>query len=411
MGEDNKAPLDGIRVVELARVLAGPWIGQTLADLGACVIKVESLEGDDTRKWGPPFVERQNINGDIDKTAAYFYSANRGKESILCDFNDDQQLAKLKELINDADILVENFKHDGLKKYGLDHASLSVNNPRLIYASVTGFGQNGPRANQPGYDFLIQGMSGIMDLTGDPKGEPQKVGVAWIDIFTGLYGVIAIQAALYERLTSGKGQHIDLALFDVAVAMLANQASNYLYSGKVPHRLGNTHPNIMPYQVFPAKDGFVIITCGNDRQFASLCQSLQLNQLVGDPLYENNGKRLENSKKLTESLSEKTAQKTRAELIDLMGKVGVPCGPINTVEDAINDQQIKARNLKIEVEGFPLLRSPIIFSRSPMVYEKAPPVLGSINWQSAKWPNAATVTPMLCREEINNLKIECNKEE
>ncbi len=264
----DEPPLKGLKVVELARILAGPWIGQTLADLGAEVIKVEAPGGDDTRNWGPPFIERRRADGSSERVAAYFHAANRGKSSLTCDFADPDDLRKLKDLVAGADVLIENFKVGGLRKYGLDFATLSAINPRLVYVSVTGFGQDGPRAGRPGYDFLIQGMSGIMDLTGEPEGEPQKVGVAWIDIFTGLYGVIAVQAALAERERSGRGQHVDLSLFDCGVAVLANQATNYLLGGQVPHRLGNAHPNIVPYQVFAASDGHIIIACGNDRQFA-----------------------------------------------------------------------------------------------------------------------------------------------
>ena len=263
----SQPPLAGLKVLELARILAGPWIGQTLADLGAEVIKVESPQGDDIRSWGPPFLER-----DGERVAAYFHATNRGKSSVVCDFNDPTDIATVRTLAGQADIVVENFKVGGLAKYGLDYTCLSSLNPRLIYASVTGFGQSGPRAAQLGYDFLIQGMSGIMNLTGDPAGEPQKVGVAWIDVFTGLYGVIGVLAALAERERSGLGQHVDLSLFDTGVAVLANQAMNYLVGGKVPRRLGNAHPNIVPYQVFPASDGHVIVACGNDRQFAALME-------------------------------------------------------------------------------------------------------------------------------------------
>ncbi|WP_323020381.1 CaiB/BaiF CoA-transferase family protein, partial [Pararhodobacter sp.] len=292
MTSEAAAPLKGLRVVELARILAGPWIGQTLADLGAEVIKVEAPEGDDTRRWGPPFIERPLPGGGTEMVAAYFHAANRGKTSVTCDFQNEGDLARLRDLIAEADVLVENFKLGGLRKFGLDYESLSALNPRLIYASVTGFGQTGPRAALPGYDFLVQGMSGIMDLTGDPAGEPQKVGVAWIDIFTGLYGVIGIQAALTERARSGLGQHLDLSLLDCGVAVLANQATNYLLGGVNPARLGNAHPNIVPYQVFPASDGHVIVACGNDRQFAAFCRLLDLPDLPGNPDYATNPARV-----------------------------------------------------------------------------------------------------------------------
>jgi len=383
---DNKnasaqnAPLNGLKVVELARILAGPWVGQTLADLGATVIKVESPQGDDTRTWGPPFIEQGDEKGDIEKTAAYYHGANRGKSSVICDFTRDDDLARLKELIAQADILVENFKAGSLKKFGLDYESLAVLNPRLVYLSITGFGLTGPRATEPGYDFLIQGMCGIMDLTGEPQGEPQKVGVAWIDVFTGLYGVIAVQAALRERELSGLGQHIDLSLFDVGVAVLANQAMNYLSSGIVPHRLGNAHPNIVPYQLFPVDDGHIIIACGNDRQFSALCTVLDLSELAQDVRFATNPARVENRKILIEKLTEKTRHWQKSSLIETLTKAGVPSGPVNTVKEALDDRQIRARALQIEVDGVQALRTPINFSRSQLKLDRAAPRLGSGKW-------------------------------
>ncbi|MCE7030641.1 CaiB/BaiF CoA transferase family protein, partial [Jiella avicenniae] len=353
------APLKGLKVVELARILAGPWIGQTLADLGAEVIKVEAPEGDDTRTWGPPFIQR---DGEARPTAAYFHAANRGKRSFVCDFKDPAQLEALKALIDDADILVENFKVGGLKRFGLDYESLVARNPRLVYASITGFGQSGPEASRPGYDFLIQGMCGIMDLTGDPEGEPQKIGVAWIDILTGLYGTIAIEAAIIERQRSGLGQHVDLALLDCGVAALANQAMNALVSGTSPRRMGNAHPNIVPYQVFAANDGHVIVACGNDRQFASLCRVLDLGALAADPAFATNPARVENRERLTALLGPAIARRTRAEIIAALETAGVPGGPINTVAEALAEPQIEARGLKIEAGGVPGLRTPIVFS-------------------------------------------------
>lgn len=372
---DAGAPLKGLRVVELARILAGPWIGQTLADLGAEVIKVEAPEGDDTRTWGPPFLERPRPDGGTERVAAYFHAANRGKTSITCDFKDAGDLARLKDLIATADVVVENFKVGGLKRFGLDYDSLSALNPRLVYASVTGFGQDGPRATQPGYDFLIQGMCGIMDLTGEPEGEPQKVGVAWIDIFTGLYGVIGIQAALAERERSGRGQQVDLSLLDVGVAVLANQAMNHLIGGTVPRRLGNAHPNIVPYQVFPASDGHLIIACGNDRQFAGLCRALGLGPLDKDPAYATNPARVEHRGRLCAMISDATAARTRAEAIAALESEGVPAGPINSVADALAEPQVIARGLRITPEGIPGLRTPIRFSRSELVLDRAAPML------------------------------------
>ncbi|MBY3172971.1 CaiB/BaiF CoA transferase family protein [Rhizobium laguerreae] len=376
----NNTPLAGLKVVELARILAGPWIGQTLADFGAEVIKIESPQGDDTRSWGPPFIERSDGRGGTEKVAAYFHAANRGKTSVICDFADPEDLARVRGLIGKADVVVENFKVGGLTKFGLDYESVAAANPRIVYASITGFGQTGPRAQQPGYDFLIQGMCGIMDLTGEPGGEPQKVGVAWIDVFTGLYGVIGIQAALAERERSGLGQQVDLALFDVGVAVLANQAMNYLAGGKVPRRMGNAHPNIVPYQVFPASDGHVIIACGNDRQFQALCGLLGLDGVADDPAFATNPARVENRETLCTLIAQKTSLRPKAELIADLEKMGIPGGPINTVAEAIDEPQIKARGLKIAPEGLPGLRTPINLSRSPLTLERASPILAGGHW-------------------------------
>lgn len=370
------APLKGLKVIELARILAGPWIGQTLADLGAEVIKVEAPEGDDTRRWGPPFVERPLPDGGTEKVAAYFHAANRGKTSITCDFSDQGDLDRLKALIADADVLVENFKVGGLTKFGLDYETLSALNPRLVYASVTGFGQTGPRAAQPGYDFLIQGMSGIMDLTGEPSGEPQKVGVAWIDIFTGLYGVIGIQAALAERARSGKGQQVDLSLLDCGVGVLANQAASFLLGGTLPTRLGNAHPSIVPYQVFPAADGHLIIACGNDRQFVALSRALGVAEFATNPAYATNPARVENRDVLCPLLAERTQTYAKADLIALLEVAGVPVGPINTVQEALSDPQIQARDMQISPDGMAGLRTPITFSRSSLNLENGAPLLG-----------------------------------
>lgn len=377
----DQPALKGLRVVELARILAGPWIGQTLADLGAEVIKVEAPEGDDTRRWGPPFIERPRADGTTERVAAYFHAANRGKRSVTCDFNDPADLERLRALIDQADVVIENFKLGGLRKFGLDYETLSARNPRLVYASITGFGQDGPRAAQPGYDFLIQGMSGIMDLTGDPAGEPQKVGVAWIDIFTGLYGVIAVQAALAERARSGLGQHLDLSLLDCGVAVLANQATNYLLGGTVPHRLGNAHPNIVPYQLFPASDGHLIVACGNDRQFAALCRVLDLPDLAVAPDYATNPARVANRAQLVPLLADATRRFTRSALIAALEGAGVPAGPVNDVAEALAEPQVQARGLRIAPEGIAGLRSPLRFSRSPLVTDRAAPALGDGAWR------------------------------
>lgn len=281
----EEPPLKGLKVVELARILAGPWAGQILSDLGADVVKVESPAGDDTRAWGPPFVE----NADGSRDAAYFHAANRGKSSVAIDFATADGQAEVRRLVADADVVIENFKVGGLRKYGLDYQSLAQLNPRMVYCSITGFGQDGPYASRAGYDFIIQGMSGIMDLTGEPDGPPEKIGVAYADILTGLYAVIGIQAALAQRERSGRGQHVDLALFDVMVGTLANQAMNYLVSGVSPRRLGNAHPNIAPYEAFPTRDSWIIVAVGNDQQFQRFCKVIGLEE---DARFATNAQRV-----------------------------------------------------------------------------------------------------------------------
>jgi len=374
------APLKGLRVLELARILAGPWIGQTLADLGAEVIKVESPAGDDTRKWGPPFVTGKDGEA-LD--AAYFHACNRGKKSVVVDFSTAKGQRQVRALAADSDVFIENFKSGGLKKYGLDFDSLHALNPRLVYCSITGFGQCGPYAQRAGYDIIIQGMSGIMDLTGAPDGEPQKTGVAFADIFTGLYGVIAIQAALAHRNISGRGQHIDMALLDTMVGVLGNQNLNYLVSGVAPHRMGNAHPNIAPYQVFPVSDGFIIIAAGNDRQFAKLCKVLDLQGFAQNPDYSTNATRIANRDSLVAAISEKTNKLTRNDLLNRLEEVGVPCGPINTLEDVFSDPQIIARRMLIDTMHSgsatgvsPGVRTPIRFSESTLALETGVPRLG-----------------------------------
>ncbi|MAS08395.1 MAG: CoA transferase [Ahrensia sp.] len=368
----SEAPLTGLRVLELARILAGPWIGQTLADLGADVIKVESPQGDDTRQWGPPFIER-----DGEKAAAYFHACNRGKRSVIADFRNADDLDMVRGLAAGADVVIENFKVGGLAKFGLDYASLSATNPGLVYCSVTGFGQDGPYAARAGYDFLIQGMSGIMDLTGDPAGEPQKIGVAFADIFTGLYGVIAIQAALAERQQTGKGKHVDMALLDSMTGVLANQAMNYLASGVAPHRLGNAHPNIAPYQTFETADGWLIVAVGNDGQFARLCQVLELDGAAADPRFATNAVRVEHRDALTALLSDRTKAWARDDLLAALEKAIVPAGPINTVEDVLADPQVVHRGMQIAPGGVPGLRTPILFEGAPAPVSGRPsPKLG-----------------------------------
>ena len=383
MADQGEAPLRGIKVVELARILAGPWIGQTLADLGADVIKVESPEGDDTRGWGPPFVEAADA-GDLG--AAYFHACNRGKRSVTVDFRTEVGQAAVRRLVADADVLVENFKVGGLVKYGLDYESLHALNDRLIYCSVTGFGQDGPYAHRAGYDFMIQGMSGIMDLTGEPDREPQKIGVAFADIFTGLYGVIGIQAALIERQSSGKGQHIDMSLMDCMTAVLANQAQNYLVSGKAPKRLGNAHPNIVPYQVFPTADGHLIVAVGNRGQFEKLCSVLGLESLLDDPRFTSNADRVANRDDLSPLIAERTCQFLRDDLLTKLEHVGVPAGPINTVEDVFNDPQVLHRRMRLDLDCpaakdgvVPTIPTPIKFSESALRIGRPAPQLGEHN--------------------------------
>ena len=371
-------PLEGLKVIELARVLAGPWIGQTLADLGAEVIKVESPEGDDTRNWGPNFIKKGT-----DNSAAYFHSANRGKQGITVDFNDPVGLTNLKELITSSDVLIENFKVGGLKKFGLDYCALRAKNPKLIYCSVTGFGQDGPRAQKAGYDFMIQGMTGIMDITGEPDGMPQKVGVAFADVFTGLYGVIGIQAALAQRERTGLGQQVDMALFDCMLAAQANQNLNYLTTGESPKRMGNAHPSIVPYQVFPVSDGHIIIACGNNRQFKNLAQVLERNDWIEDPIFANNMTRISNRTEVISQISEELSRFAKSEVLVLLEGAGVPSGPINTVAEALEDPQTSHREMRIEPEGIPGVRTPINFSASNLQIKRAAPGLGEHNERSS----------------------------
>ncbi|MDE4133132.1 CaiB/BaiF CoA-transferase family protein [Phaeobacter sp. QD34_3] len=363
-------PLSGLKVVELARILAGPWIGQSLADLGAEVVKVEAEAGDDTRHWGPPFIEREG-----DKTAAYYYAANRGKDCVTADFRTEEGRQIVLDLIRDADILIENFKVGGLKKYGLDYDSLKEVNPRLIYCSVTGFGQDGPYASRAGYDFLLQGMSGLMSITGDPDGQPQKVGVAITDIVTGLYGTIGILAAVEQRHTTGRGQHLDMSLLDCATAMLANQAMNYLATGTSPTRLGNDHPNIAPYQVMAVQDGHIILAVGNDGQFQRLCGVLQMPDLKVDPRFLTNQTRVANRRDLTALLEAALLHWTQADLLAALEAATVPAGPINTIGQAFDDPQIRHRGMQIAPEGVPGVRGPWKFSDAELALDKSAPKL------------------------------------
>lgn len=364
-------PLAGLKVVELARILAGPWSGQILADLGATVIKVEAPEGDDTRRWGPPFILH-----DGEENAAYFHAANRGKSSVTADFRTAQGQQKVRDLIRDADVVIENFKVGGLTKYGLDYASLATLNPRLVYCSVTGFGQDGPYAHRAGYDYIIQGMSGMMSVTGEPQQQPQKVGVAVIDVFTGIYATVGILAALRQRDQTGRGQHVDMSLFDVGTAVMANQAMNYLATGTAPARLGNAHPNLVPYAVFDCADGWIIIATGNDGQFRRLCAILGLPALADSPDYRSNADRIAHRDALSAILNSVTKTWTRDGLLQALEAEGVPAGPINDMADVFADPQIIARGMQISPEGVPGVRLPIRFSEAELALHRASPRLG-----------------------------------
>ena len=368
------APLAGLKVIELARVLAGPWAGQTLSDLGAAVTKIESPAGDDTRAWGPPFVTR-----DDDVSAAYFHSTNRGKASVTADFSTPEGQEQVRDMVRDADILIENFKVGGLAKYGLGYESLKEINPRLIYCSITGFGQDGPYAHRAGYDFIIQGMSGLMSITGEPDGQPQKSGVAITDIFTGIYAVTGILSALHQRETTGRGQHVDMALLDVAVAVTANQALNYLTTGTAPGRMGNAHMNLTPYQVFDCADGHIIIATGNDRQYQRLCKVLDLEDMAQAPEFLRNKDRIANRRVMIARLNGATAQRDKADLLAACEAVGVPAGPINTLDEVMVDPQIVARGMQIELNGVPGVRAPFKFSDADLALHRPAPKLGEDN--------------------------------
>ncbi|MCX7565680.1 CaiB/BaiF CoA-transferase family protein [Sulfitobacter sp. F26169L] len=368
------APLAGLKVIELARVLAGPWAGQTLADLGAEVIKVESPDGDDTRQWGPPFIERGE-----DQSSSYYHSANRGKASVVVDLRTPEGQAKMHALLEDADIMIENFKTGGLAKYGLDYASLKKRFPKLIYCSITGFGHTGPYAHRAGYDFIIQGISGLMSITGEPDRQPQKHGMAITDIITGIYSTTAILAAVHQRNSTGKGQHIDMSLLDCAVSITGNQAMNYLTTGIAPTRMGNAHPNLTPYEVFEASDGHLIIATGNDGQYQRLCKLLGLDDMAADPDYIKNANRVANRPAMIARLNGATRQRSRDDLLQACEDNNVPAGPINTMEDTFNDPQVKARGMQIELDGVPGIRSPFRFSEAELSLGRPSPKLGEDN--------------------------------
>jgi crotonobetainyl-CoA:carnitine CoA-transferase CaiB-like acyl-CoA transferase len=375
----KKPPLDGIRVIELARILAGPWAGQILADFGADVIKVENPDGgDDTRTWGPPFVtgkDGENLS------AAYYHATNRGKRSIAVDFSTPEGQSIIRQLVEGADVVIENFKRGGLEKYGLDYESLRQINPRLVYCSITGFGQDGPYASLAGYDYIVQGMSGFMSVTGAIDGEPMKAGTAVADLFTGVYAVTAIQAALIHVMKTGQGQHIDMALLDVMAAVMANQNMNYLVSGVSPVKLGNAHPNISPYEVVPTADGHLILAVGNDGQFARLCRILGLEQLIADERYATNRERVARRAEVRALVTAETAKWTKADLLKACGDNAVPAGPINSIAEMFDDPQIKARGMRIDLETdngdtIPGVRTPIRLSETPLAYHRPSPALG-----------------------------------
>jgi crotonobetainyl-CoA:carnitine CoA-transferase CaiB-like acyl-CoA transferase len=373
-------PLAGLKVLELARILAGPWAGQMLADLGADVIKVERRgAGDDTRGWGPPFVE--GADGE-NLGAAYYHSCNRGKRSITADFDNADDMERVRTLARDADIVIENFKTGGLKRHGLDHASLKALNPRIIYCSITGFGQTGPYAPRAGYDYLIQAMGGLMSITGID--EPTRAGVAVADLFTGIYAAGAILAAVHQRHETGEGAWIDMALLDVQTSVLANQAMNYLVSGKAPGLMGNAHPNVVPYQPFETSDGRAIVAVGNDGQFARFAAMLGVPDLADDPDYKTNAARIANRARLIPLLAERTATMTRAELLAALERDGVPGGPINDIAQALADPHVQARGMRVELDAphvaggaLSQVRGPIVIDGEPMVAERAPPALGA----------------------------------
>lgn len=371
--------LSGVRVLDLSRVLAGPWASQLLADLGADVVKVERPKaGDDTRGWGPPFLTRADGS---QGPAAYYLCANRGKKSITVDITQAEGQQIIKKLIENSDVLIENYKVGGLKKYGLDYESVKAINSKLVYCSITGFGQTGPYADRAGYDYIVQGMTGLMSITGPADGEPHKVGVAVTDLFTGLYASNAILAALHARHTTGEGQHIDVALFDCALATLANVNMNYLIGGQTPPRLGNAHANIVPYQVFPTSDGHFILACGNDAQFARVAELVGLPEWAQDPRFATNAARVQHREVLTPMLADCFRQRTRQDWLSALDAAGVPAGPINTVDEAFADPHCIARQMRrdlVAADGtvVPQVACPVQLSGTPIDYQNPPPELG-----------------------------------
>ena len=377
-------PLSHIRVLDLSRVLAGPWAGQNLADLGAEVIKVERPKiGDDSRAFGPPWVKDQQ--GNDTRESAYYTAANRGKKSITLNISRPEGQAIVRELAARSDVLIENYKFGDLARYGLGYDDLAKINPRLIYCSVTGFGQTGPYREHPGYDFMIQGMGGMMSVTGEPDevpgGGPQRAGVPVADLITGMYASIAICAAIANRAETGKGQHLDLALLDSQIALMSYQNTNYFATGKPPARIGNLHPNIVPYQPFKTSDGSVILACGNDNLFRKFCDVAGCTALTADPRFATNGKRVENRAEMTRLLQEIFAKRTTRDWVESLEAAGVPNGPINNIAQVFEEPQVKARNIKIELDHpiagkMPLVASPMRFSGTPIEHTMAPPTLG-----------------------------------
>lgn len=396
--------LTGFRVLDLSRILAGPWCSQILADLGAEVIKIEKPNhGDDTRIWGPPWLK--NDKQEDTHESAYYLSANRGKHSVAVDLSTPEGQEIIKKIAQQSDVVIENYKAGSLKKYGLDYESLSQLNPRLVYCSITGFGQNGPRAHEPGYDFIIQGMGGMMSVTGErddlPGGGPQKAGLAFADLTTGLYSAIAIQAALLSREKTGEGQHIDMALLDTQVASLSVLAMNYLTSDKVPGRFGNAHANIVPYQVFKAQQGEFIIACGNDLQFKALCQAVGLAEVAEDPRFLKNSGRVMHREELTTVLQAHFYKQPAQTWVDLIHAVKVPVGMINNLKQTLKEEQVLAREMVIQMphtlrEDYTSIGSPIKLSKTPVEYKKSPPCLGE--------DTDVVLSQFLSPDEIDELK-------
>ena len=367
-----KAPLAGLKGLELARVLAGPWAGQILADLGADVIKIESPAGDGTRLWGPPWVERE----EGDREAAYYHAANRGKRSVVADFKNADDLRRVSELAAGADVVLENFKTGTLARFGLDFASLEALNPRLVYCSITGFGQTGPRASEAGYDFVIQAMSGFMALTGEPAGQPMKMGISISDLTCGLYSVIGIQAALAMRERTGRGQHVDMALLDCSVGLLASQATHYLTTGENPPRMGNEHAQVSAYGVFPVADGEVVLAPANDGLFRKLLALLGREDLLGEEKFASNEARLANRAELDAMIAAETRKWQLDELLADCAEDGIPAGRVNEIDAVFEDPQVRARGMRINLDGIPGVRSPFTFSEGELALDHPSPRKG-----------------------------------